>query len=387
MIKETKYTILLLYILVSVSGCKDSSKKIIPKEADIEKKGEMENETLELLVGTFTNGESEGIYKLDFDPKTGEIDNKILLVEKENPGYLDLSEDRSIVYSSNSGKPGSVSAYKFTEDRSKLNLIGDYSSLGNGACHIEINDKENLLAAANYGSGNIVVYPLDGNGGIIDSAQSFKHIGNGPHPNQKSPHAHCVKFDSSGKYLYAVDLGIDEIVSYEIGDDIKISNQRTALKTDPGDGPRHMIFHPNKDMTFIVNELSSSVISVSLDSVTGSLTIIDKQSTLPSNFDGANACADIHFSKDGKFLYVSNRGHNSIAIFSVSDEGKLQLLGTEAVQGDWPRNFTLSPSGKFLLVANQNSNNVTVFRVEKESGLLSFTGNQMEISQPVCLKF
>ena len=377
----------LLSIFFVLIGCKSdprntASEKIVMKTENI-----IKHKPMELLVGTYTNEKSKGIYKLDFDVQTGSLSNTILLAECENPTYLHISKDRSKVYISNELEPGSISIYEFTEDRKSLTLLGDYSSEGRGACFIELDKNENLVAAANYSSGSIVVYKLDKTGNIDDGPMGRQHNGSGPHPNQDSAHAHCVKFDASGKYLYAVDLGIDEILSYEISGNHEIGNGKTALKTDPGDGPRHMIFHPNRNIAFVINELSSSIFSVAVDKVTGKLERIDKQSTLPEDFKGDNACADIHLGKNGKFLYASNRGHNSIAVFSVADNGVLELLDTEPVKGDWPRNFTLSPDGNFLLVANRKSNNITVFKVDEDSGLLSYTGKQLEISQPVCLKF
>ncbi len=374
-------------LLVILIGCKEGNEGAISSKKDMLKEEHSTPKTVELLVGTFTSEDSKGIYKLDFDQKTGALSNKVLLAERKNPGYLYISQDRKKVYSSNGVAPGSISIYEFTADRSQLNLIDELASKGAGACYIELNDKESLVAAANYGSGSIVVYKLEPSGVVDNAPMSVQHQGSGPHPNQKSPHAHCVKFHPTGKYLYAVDLGADEIMFYEINDSNEIGNLQTALKTDPGDGPRHMVFHPNKNRVFIINELSSTVISANINEQTGTLDRIDKRSTLPEEYTGPNACADIHLSADGQFLYASNRGHNSIAIFSVSEIGELKLLTTEPVHGDWPRNFILSADGEFLLVANERSNNISIFKVNTETGQLNYTGNQVEISRPVCLKF
>ncbi|MCB0669736.1 MAG: lactonase family protein, partial [Saprospiraceae bacterium] len=205
-------------------------------------------------------------------------------------------------------------------------------------------------------------------------------------PNQKGPRAHCVKFDPNGKFLYTVDLGIDQIITYPVSaSGVGEATSRFAL--DPGDGPRHFIFDPTRDLAYVVNELGSSVVSMRIDHNTGELTRIDKKGTLPEGFEGDNYCADIHISSDGKFLYASNRGHNSLAIFSVGDQGELEKIGVESVQGEWPRNFTLSPDEKYVLVANQNTDNITVFNRNTETGALTFTGNQYQLSKPVALKF
>ena len=386
-IKLNLFRIPLLFFFSILMGCKSDKPHTVSELTTVKTENNLNYEPMELLVGTYTNEGSEGIYKLEFNPQTGSLSNTTLLAACENPGYLHISADRSKVYTSNEVEPGRISIYEFTEERDSLKLLGDYPSEGSGTCFVELSKNEDLVAAANYGSGNIVAYKLDKTGNINSIPMARQHNGKGPHPNQGSAHAHCVKFDASGKYLYAVDLGIDEIVSYEIDEKNEIGNRNTALKTDPGDGPRHLIFHPKKNIAFVINELSSSIISVSVDEATGKLERIDKQSTLPEDFKGENACADIHLGRDGKFLYASNRGHNSIAVFSVAENGMLTLLHTEPVQGDWPRNFTLSPDGNFLLVANRKSNNITVFKIDEDSGLLSYTGTYLKISQPVCLKF
>jgi 6-phosphogluconolactonase len=376
------------YVLFSVlllifAGCKNESKKSQTGMAE----SPIKEESLKLLVGTFAEGEDQGIYQVDFSPESGELSNSNRVAKENKPGYLYLSKDGERVYSSNGTKPGSISAFQWNKDKSSLNRLNNLSSIGDGACYIELSKDENLLAAANYSSGGIVMYPLDDEGAIVDDPQMIQHTGSGPHPNQNTAHAHCVKFSDNGKFLYAVDLGIDQILTYPITAEKKLGKAEIGLQLDPGDGPRHLVFHPSQDIAFVINELSSTVVSATVDPETGQFQLIDKLSTLPDDYQGQNSCADIHISKDGRFLYASNRGHNSIAVYSVSKGGDLELLTIESVEGDWPRNFTLSPDGKFLLVANQKSNNITVFKVDNQTGLLEFTGNEISISQPVCLKF
>ncbi len=372
-----------LVLLVIPIGCKNESKKSPTgmMEAPIQK------ENLKLLVGTFAEGDDQGIYQLDFNPETGELANSRRVAEENKPGYLYLSKDGNRVYSSNGTKPGSVSAFQWNEDKTALDRVGNLSSIGDGACYVGVGPGEHLLAAANYSSGSIVLYPLDEKGGMIDDPQGVQHNGSGPHPNQKSAHAHCVQFSQNGKFLYAVDLGMDQVLTYPIDSGNKLGKAEVGLQLDPGDGPRHLVFHPTENIVFVINELSSTVVSATVDEGTGVFTTVDKKSTLPDDYQEPNACADIHISKDGKFLYASNRGHNSIAVYSVSETGELKLLAIAPVQGDWPRNFTLSPDGNFLLVANQKSDNITVFAVDKQTGLLDYTGNRIRLPQPVCLKF
>ncbi|MCK0144551.1 lactonase family protein [Arenibacter sp. F26102] len=380
--RSSNYLVIIILLVIS-AGCKDQPKKanLASGQQQIQKEG------LKLLVGTFAEGDDKGIYQLDFNTETGELSNRQHVAKENKPGYLYLSKDGERVYSSNGTKPGSVSAFQWNEYKTALDKVSNLSSIGDGACYVGLSSDENLLAAANYSSGSIVLYPLDEKGGMIDDPQGIQHNGSGPHPNQNSAHAHCVQFSQNGKFLYAVDLGIDQILIYPINSENKLGKAQVALQLDPGDGPRHLVFHPTENKVFIINELSSTVVSATVDEENGVFTKIDKKSTLPDDYQEPNACADIHISKDGKFLYASNRGHNSIAVYSVSESGDLKLLTIEPVQGDWPRNFTLSPDGEFLLVANQKSNNITVFKVDGQTGLLEFTGNEISISQPVCLKF
>ncbi len=383
---QFKYFACLVLIFIIFVSCNPTQTQENVTASSNDKK-EAPNNSLELLVGTFTNENSKGIYKVIFDKNAGTLSNPILLAEKHNPGFLHLSADRNLVYSSNADTEGSISVWQFNETRDKLSLISEASSKGDGACYVTTNDSETMVAAANYSSGSIVHYTLDAKGLITDDADFKQHTGDGPHPNQNAAHAHCVKYSKDGKFLYAVDLGTDEVIAYVINDSGRLAEGNIAIKMEEGDGPRHMIFHHNKAMVFVINELSSTVVSAEVDPITGKFTPIDKQSTIPSDFEDYNNCADIHLSNDGKYLYASNRGHNSIAVFSVDDKGKLALLANTSVEGDWPRNFTFSPDGEFMLVANKKTNNITVFDVDKATGLLTYTNNQIAVPTPVCLKF
>lgn len=375
--------LLIVTLLTVFASCKEA-----PKKETVKNEGPLPmDKNSKLLVGTFAEGEGQGIYQLEFNTKTGELTNRGHLVKENKPGYLALSKDGKRVYASNGTAPGSISTFTWNVGKNQLQRTQNLASEGNGACYIALSPKEDLIAAANYGSGGIVLYHLDKNGRITEAPQATQHQGSGPHKNQKSAHAHCVEFSVDGAFLYAVDLGIDKILAYPIGEGGKLEKEHTAMDLDPGDGPRHLIFQPGKNRAFVINELGSSVVSAEVDPQTGTFTKIDKKSTLPEDYKGPNACADIHLSRDGKFLYASNRGHNSISVFEVSGKGQLKLLATEPVQGDWPRNFALSPDDRYLLVANRKSDNISVFKRNGETGLLTFTGHQIGVPQPVCLKF
>lgn len=341
-----------------------------------------------LLIGTYTGEGSEGIYLSTFNSKTGLLSKPRLLVATENPSFLAYSASKARVYAVNETQPGSVSVFSWNESGTNLEELRTLESGGDHPCFVEVNSESNLLGVANYSSGTIALYPLDADGEPSGVFQQATHSGDGPFlPNQASAHAHCARFGPGTNFLYAADLGADKIFGYSVDTDTGLGEQEIALSLKPGDGPRHIAFHPERSELFVINELSSTIVSASIDRETGKLTQIDRKSTLPGFYEGKSYCADIHCSADGKFLYATNRGHNSIAVFSVSEEGMLTLLQTESVRGDWPRNFTISPDGKFVLVANQRSDNITVFRINPDNGMVTYTGQELKMSHPVCLKF
>ena len=375
--KSRAYLVIIIFTVAAI-GCNKKREKQ-PHEV---------RNTLELLVGTYTDAGSDGIYLVDFDMENGTLDNKTLLVETTNPSYFTISKDQSKVYAVNETKDGGVSSFRWNESHEKLILIDQQKSQGDYPCYTELNEDETLFTIANYGTGNILAYQINEEGRIAQTPIVKQHTGKGTIPGrQDGPHAHFTEFSKNGKYLYAVDLGIDQVIKYPVsGTDI--GGGSSAFHLDPADGPRHLVFHPTEDLVFVVNEQSSSVTSAKVDPVSGDFHKIDKVSTLPDDYNGNNSCADIHISNDGKFIYASNRGHNSIAILSHS-LGRLSMKHIELVRGKWPRNFTLSPDSenRYLLAANQKSDNITIFSRDVESGLLTFTGNEIEISKPVCLKF
>ncbi len=361
-------------IFCTLISCKPKA-EVKPKNTTIE--------TLEILVGTYTKESSKGIYKLYFNPIDGSIENKGLVAEVENPSYLVSSANKEYVYAVSENEFGAISAFKWNSDRTKLELINKLAVEGMHPCFVALNAAENLIAIANYSSGNMTVFKLNSDGSLQESPQIRQNIDS---LKTKTPHAHCAEFYND-KFVYTVDLGLDEITSYTIDSVGELGEKKIALKTANGDGPRHLIVHPTKNISYVINELSNSIIVSEIDQKNGNFNKIQKISTLPKDFEGESFCADIHITKNGKFLYASNRGHNSMAIFSVADDGKLAFITTEAVRGDWPRNFTISPDDNFLIVANQKSNNIVVFNINQETGLLTFTGNELELSMPVCLSF
>ncbi len=340
-----------------------------------------------IFIGTYTSDSSEGIYQAKF-LQTGAIQDLKLISEAVNPSFLAWKSDQQILYAVNEVQQGGISAFKYHADSNRLQLMNHVPSEGSAPCHVSVNSSGSLISSANYSTGNVVTYPIKDDGSLSENVSQHQNKGEpGPTSRQKSPHAHCGMFAKDDRFLYVVDLGLDAIIAYPVNDDGMTGDPHTAMKLDPGDGPRHMIFHPNKDQAFVINELSNTIVSMSVDPETGTFRKIDKQSTLPEGFSETSYCADIHMTRDGKYLYGSNRGHNSIALFEVGDDGQMTFVEAEPVRGEWPRNFAISPDEKFLLVANQHTNNITVFARNPETGMLEYTGNQMKVFNPVCVIF
>ncbi len=244
------------------------------------------------------------------------------------------------------------------------------------------------MLAANYGGGNVVIYPVKADGSLAEASDVAQHTGRGGDPKrQTEPHAHMVLLDAAGKYAFAPDLGIDRVMIYRV--DLKngklVPNGFAAVK--PAAGPRHFDFHPTGDFGYVINELDSTVTAFRYDKAGGKLTELQAISTLPADFKETSYCADIHVHPSGKFLYGSNRGHNSIVAYAIDGGGKLTLIGHQSTLGKTPRNFGIDPTGQYLLAANQNSDSVVNFRIDEATGKLAPTGQTTEIPAPVCLKF
>lgn len=347
-----------------------------------------------LYVGTYTNGLADGIFVYSFNDHSGNLKDLKIPVKSNNPSFLTISPDKKYLYAvgelDNMGEnqSGGISAFKIGK-KYRLNLINQVLTFGANPCHISLSPDGKKLIASNYTGGNLSVFNVLPNGGLSELVQRIQHEGSGADPKRQSePHAHSAKFNATGKLVFAADLGIDELKIYQAGKNDSILNPypQPFVKLPPGAGPRHFDFSDDGRFIYVINELNSTV-SVIMK-YGGEWKLIQSVKTLPKDYTGPNACADIHLSADGRFVYGSNRGHNSIAVFSRDQtNGKLELIETVSVEGDWPRNFTLDPSGKFMLVANQRSNDITVFKVDKLTGKLKFTGHKIANESPVCLQF
>lgn len=345
-----------------------------------------------LYVGTFTSQGAEGIYLCQFNTETGEITHKNTFKGIDNPSFLKISSNRKYLYAATRSPEkiedsgGYISAYRILENGA-LNFINKQVSNGADPCHVDVSGDGKYVAIATYGGGTVSLFPVLADGKLQPASSIIRNEGSGPNKSrQDKPHAHSVKFSPYNNQVFSADLGTDQLNIFSLNSGRLIMENQQFVKLEPGAGPRHFDFHPEGNVIYVINELNSTV-SV-LNNGEGKPEIIQTISTLPVGYSEANYCADIHVSANGKYLYGSNRGHNSIVIFSIQpDSGALKFIGTISTQGDWPRNFTLSPDNNFMLVANQKSGNIVVFRINRKSGIPEYTGKQIKISAPVCLEF
>lgn len=333
-------------------------------------------QNIPLYVGTYTNGESEGIYYYDFDSKTGKISNKKLAVEAVNPSFIAYSPNKKMIYAvSESDKGSTVSSYN-VQGKGKLSILNTVDSNGKGPCHVQLNKDNNKAVVSNYGGGSFSIYNVEKNGALVEA---FQVVDNNT-PGIRA-HAHSAKFYNNE--LFIADLGRDFLSQYvENGAQYVLKKNYMMAKKA---GPRHFEISKSGNYIYVINELSSTV--TTLKRGAEEFTEIQTISTLRDDYKGMNSCADIHLSKDEKYLYGSNRGENTIVVYKRNTEnGMLEKIQSISVEGDWPRNFTLSPNGKFLLVANQRSNDISVFKIDNESGKMSFLYSE-KLDAPVCLLF
>ncbi len=351
--------------------------------------------TLRVYIGTYTGGDSRGIYRSELDLGSGNLQPAKLAAEMVNPSFLAVHPNRRYLYavgevSGFAGKPaGAVSGFSIDEASGKLTLLGSESSGGTGPCHLAVDASGGNVLVANYGGGSAGCLPL-GNDGRPGPAKSFiQHQGSSINRRrQQGPHAHCVNLTADNRFALVADLGLDKILVYRF-DAVAgklAANNPPWFGAAPGAGPRHLALHPTGRYVYVVNELDSTVAACRFDARVGVLTLLQTISTLPQEFEGNNSTAEIHAHPTGRFVYASNRGHDSIVIYAVDAEtGRLAYVGHESTQGKTPRNFSIDPTGTYLLAANQATDNVVVFRIDRQSGRLRATGQSLKVPSPVCV--
>lgn len=351
-----------------------------------------------VYIGTYTsNGKGKGLYIYRLELSGGQLTPYKIIENVADPSFLTIDKKHRFLYAVNETeefegqKSGAVSAFAIDQKTGDLRFLNKVSSRGGSPCHISISENGKFVLAANYSGGNVIVLPVDDDGKLGSPADLVQHTGSGPNRNrQEAAHAHSITLDRKNNFAVACDLGIDKVMIYAFDEKkgkLEANTLEPFLQTKPGSGPRHFAFHPRHKLAFVVNELHSTVSSLNYDEKKGTLSEIQTLSTLPANYTFSNTCADLHVSPNGEFLYVSNRGHDSIVSYRIDEkEGTLEYLEHVSTGGKTPRNFAIDPTGNFLLAANQNSGNIVVFRIDQKTGKLVATGFSANVPAAVCLK-
>ena len=381
--KITRRSLLVLTLLFSSAlaplAAKDSPKKYL------------------LYVGTYTEKDSKGIYAFRFDAAFGDLTSAGLAAETSNPSFLAVNPNHRFLYAVNEvpkyqgAASGAVSAFAIDPVSGKLTLLNEVPSRGSDPCYVSLDKTGKYVLVANYTGGSAAVFPVLKDGRLGESSAFIQLVGSSVnHERQAGPHAHWIETTDDNRFAVVADLGVDQLHVYRfdavhgtLGE-----NDPAFVALDPGAGPRHVAFHPSGKAVYVVNELKSTVSSFSYDAHRAELTRLQTVSTLPANFSGENSTAEIHVHPTGKFLYVSNRGDDSITVFAIDPaNGTLATVDRVSTQGKTPRNFEIDPTGTRLFVANQATGNIVVFRIDAKTGKLTPTGQTLQVPAPVCLKF
>lgn len=348
-----------------------------------------------VYFGTYTNTGSQGIYSADFDPETGRMSSLSLVAETPQPSFLAVTFDHKFLYAINEIEQyegqadGAVTAFSIESSTGKLTPLNQVSSRGAGPAHITLDQSGRYILVANYGGGSVAVFARNPDGSIGELTSFVRHVGSSVNPQRQSaPHAHCIAMSPDNRFAVVADLGLDQLLEYPFNEKHGTLGEARMVHTDPGVGPRHLVFSENGRFVYVINELASTVVVYSYDHRDGFMKSIQTISTLPSGFKGENTDAEIALHPNGKFLYASNRGDDSITVFAVrSRKGTLSAIETVPTGGKTPRNFALDPAGNWLFAANQDSNTVVTFRVDKKTGRLTVAGQPLQVYSPVMIDF
>lgn len=344
-----------------------------------------------IYAGTFSD---QGLIVLEFDRENRSFVEIQRISDIESPSFQSLHPNREYLYSVSSqgvtddDEYGSVSAYRLDPETGKLTFLNIRSAEGRGPCHISVDPEGRFAYVSNYGSGNISVYPILEDGSLGEVLDVVQHEGNSVHSRQEGPHMHSIIPSEDGEFIYASDLGIDMVKIYRVNRETGelTPAENPHVENVPGSGPRHFTIHPGGGYAYSVEELSSTVAAFSVDQSTGALEQFQRIEMLPADFNGTNTAADIHISPDGRFLYATNRGHDSIAIFSIEESsGRLSFVDREPTRGGHPRNFAIDKLGEFVFIANRDNDNIVLFERDITSGLLTYTGVEAEVPRAVCV--
>jgi len=351
----------------------------------------------ELLVyiGTYTKTEEQGIHWLKLEMATGKLTVAGKLAGQKNPSFLAIHPNKKFLYAVNEignykgEKAGGVSAYAVDQKTGALTFINQQSSKGGAPCHLVVDATGRNVLVANYTGGSVVSLPISRKGRLRKASSFIQHEGSSVlKPRQASPHGHSINVSPGNKFAVAADLGLDKVLVYEFNAKGGKLTPAGFTKVAPGAGPRHFAFHPNGKFAYVINEITLTVTAFAWDEGKGNLSELQTITTLPVERGKGMSTAEVQVHPSGRFLYGSNRGHNTIAVFSIDQKtGKLKAVQHQSTLGKTPRNFGLDPTGKFLIAANQSSGDIFTFRINQDTGELKPTGHSIQVPMPVCVKF
>ena len=368
----------------------------MPAQARATDKGRAANDYL-VYVGTYTGPRSEGIYAYRFEESTGKLVPLGLAASTVNPSFLAVDPSRRYLYAVNEignykgEKNGGVSAFTIDHETGKLTFLDEVVSRGAGPCHVSLDKTGRYVMVANYSSGSVAVFPVLEDGRLGDAtAFDQRHGSSVNHEQQEGPHAHSIGVTPDNRFVLSADLGLDELLVYrfDASHGTLAPGKPPFAKIHAGSGPRHFAISPNGKFVYVISEMGSMLTAFSYNAARGTLHELQEISTLPKDFKGESNCAEVVVHPSGKFLYGSNRGHDSIAVFAIDGrKGTLTAGEHVSTQGKTPRNFAIDPTGKYLFAANQDTNSIVVFRIDPHTGRLTPTGKTVEVASPVCVTF
>jgi 6-phosphogluconolactonase len=343
------------------------------------------------FIGSYASPDTPGVYSCTYDAATGQFAIIDQVSGLADPTFLTVDRNRRMLYAIGSvleegRKVGEAYSYRIL-DNGELAFVNKQRTVG-PTCHITLDHTSRCLIVSSYHGGMIGICPILEDGSIGPIREVHQHEGSSVHPNQASPHPHSVFIDRNNRYALCCDLGIDQVIVYRLDVDGCRLIPHSKVHVQPGSGPRHLTFHPTLPYVYVINELNGTVTVFAYDEGAGTLSEVQTISTLPADYTGEPSCADIHISNDGRFLYGSNRGHDSIVVYTIDQaNGQLSPIEYVSTQGGHPRNFALSPDNRFVLVANRDANNVVTLARDAETGRLTPAGTELHVSKPVCVKF
>jgi len=338
-----------------------------------------------VFVGSYAPKEEEGIHLYQFDQVEGRLQRVGGVAGVANPSFLTVDASRNRVYAVSETGEGQVVSLSYDLEKGTMEEVNRQSTQGADPCYVVVDSSGDHLLLVNYSSGSICVYPISAEGAIGTMTDQVQHVGHGVRPDrQEAPHPHSIQQIPGTPYFLVADLGLDQVVTYELTSEGKLIARSTAHVT-PGSGPRHLTFHPEAPYVYVIYELTSEVEVFEIDRAQGKLTAVQKLTTLAPDFQGESYCAEITVSASGKVVYGSNRGEDSLALFAAEQPNALQYAGNVSTEGSFPRHFTLVPDAPYILAANQNSDSIIVIRLDGE-GMPEATVDRVEVVKPVCLQ-